>query len=113
MNQQKLDDNPEFAFHYERVHRNRSEKRIRGYLLLILSLGIFTFAIYNGIKGIPGAAATLSSLIVSLGIGIILFLWSIRSLIQGYQSITDKEVKRERKAERRELFHYAQGAIPW
>lgn len=113
MNQQKLDNNPEFAFHYEHVHRKRSEKRTRGYLLLIFSLGILVFAIYNGVKGIPGASAALSSLLVSLGIDIVLLLWGIRSLMQGYRPVTDKEVKHQRKAERRELFHYAQGAVPW
>src|SRR5258707_10826673 len=51
-------------------------------LLRIAGTCIVIFAVYNGIRGIPGEAAALSSLLVSLSIGIILLVWGIRSLVQ-------------------------------
>ncbi len=113
MNRQKFETNPESAYYYKHIRRQRALKRVQGYLYLIESVGCFTIACTFGILFLPRNLTAIPPILFFLILGILLLVTGILAIKRGHQPVTDEDVAYQRSTERKQLFQYAQGAIPW
>lgn len=113
MDQPTVEPNPEFAFYYDRIRHKRARKRIQGYLYLIEAVGLFTLICLASINLLPDNPRLFIPLLLLMLSGLFLLVTGILVVRRGYQPITSKEIANQRRTERKQLFRYAQGAIPW
>lgn len=113
MDQPAVEPNPEFAFYYDRIRHKRARKRIQGYLYLIEAVGLFTMICLASINLLPDNPDLFIPLLLLMFLGLLLLVTGILVIRRGYQPITSREIADQRRTERKQLFHYAQGAIPW
>ncbi len=111
MDEPTVEPNPEFAFYYDRIRHKRAHKRIQGYLYLIEAVGLFTLVCLASIY-LPLDFPTPFIALLMFS-GLLLLITGILAVRRGYRPITSKEIASQRRTERKQLFRYAQGAIPW
>ena len=113
MSRQKFETNPESAYYYKHIRRQRGLKRVQGYLYLIESVGCFTIVCTFGILFLPRNLTAIPPILFFLILGIFLLVTGILAIKRGYRPITHEEISNRRSTERKQLFQYAQGTIPW
>ncbi len=113
MSQPSFETNPEFALYSERIRRNRAKKRMQGYLYFIEAIGLFTLIGLASINLLPDNPRLLIPLLLLMLLAIFLLITGILFVRRGYQPITNDEIAHQRGTERKQLFRYAQGAVPW
>jgi len=113
MSRQKFETNPESAYYYKHIRRQRGLKRVQGYLYLIESVGCFTIVCTFGILFLPRNLTAIPPILFFLFLGIFLLITGILAIKRGYKPITQEEISIRRSTERKQLFQYAQGTIPW
>jgi len=112
MSRQKFATNPESAYYYKHIRRQRALKRMQGYLYLIESVGCFTIVCAFGVLFFPHNLTAIPPILFFLILGIFLLVTGILALKRGHQPVTDEDIASQRSTERKQLFQYAQGAIP-
>lgn len=113
MSWQKFETNPESAYYYKHIRRQRALKRVQGYLYLIESVGCFTIVCTFGILFLPRNLTAIPPILFFLVLGIFLLVTGILAIKRGHQPITNGDIASRRSTERKQLFQYAQGTIPW
>lgn len=113
MSRQKFATNPESAYYYKHIQHKRAMKRVQGYLYLIEAVGFLTFVSTMGIVYAPHNSVSFTIILFLICFGIFLLVTGILAIKRGYQPITHEEIADRRSTERKQLFQYAQGAIPW
>ena len=113
MSQLHLSVNPEYVFHYERLRRDRAAERRRGYLLFVGSGLLLAGAILLA-STVPSAITSdRIPLLLLTGFSLLLLWNGVSALRRSRQPINDAEVALRRREDRRQLFQFAQGRIPW
>jgi hypothetical protein len=105
--------NPEYLFHYERLGRERAGERRRAYWLLVGS-GLLLIGAILLASMVPSViTVALVPLLLLVGFSLLLLWNGLAALRRSHQPIKDDEVAFRRGEERRQLFQFAQGHIPW
>ena len=113
MSQRRIDDNPEFAFHYQRIQSGRGARRLRGQLLLFGSGALASEVLTLVLMHFADIGPYLTTLIMLLVFTFATLVGGLSSLKRGYLPVSDEEVSQQRHRERQQLFRYAQGVTPW
>ena len=113
MDQPTVEPNPEFAFYHDRIRHKRARKRIQGYLYLFEAVVLFTLICLASINLLPDNQKLFIPLLFLMLLGLFLLVTGILVVRRGYQPITNDEIAHQRRTERKQLFRYAQGAVPW
>lgn len=108
-----IDDNPEFAFHYQRIQLERGTRRLRGQLLLFGSGALASEILTLVLMHLADIGPYLVTLTVLLVFTLAILVSGLSSLKKGYLPVSDEEVNQQRHGERQRLFRYAQGVTPW
>ncbi len=113
MGEQRLNANPEFLLHYERLRRDRAWLRRRAYVLLLAAVALLASVLLVVSAASSRRTVGPGFFVLFLGLAILLVCNALLAFKRSRHPIDEREVARIRQEERQQLFQFAQGRISW